>query len=227
MSVSIALISDIHGNESALRAVLREVSNHKIDAIVNLGDSVGYYSRVNETCDLLRTNGVISLMGNHDYYMVNDISCHRSHTVDLLIQYQKSIMNARNLRWLAELPKELSFKGIRMVHGGWNDFLEEYLVPSSGYFAKLKGEIFASGHTHVPLIFQEDGKMYCNPGSVGQPRDGNPKASFALFQNGQFRIIRVEYDIDETIYFMRKAGFPSRLYDNLKLGLGISKSTNS
>jgi len=110
------------------------------------------------------------------------------------------------------------------VHGGWKDPLDEYIKLSSGYFSDLPGKFFASGHTHVPVIWEEQGKQYCNPGSVGQPRDGNPQAAFATFDDEHFLLHRVPYDIKKAQQAMHEAGFPDYYYVNLADGTRIGGS---
>ena len=113
---------------------------------------------------------------------------------------------------------EIEEFGVRMVHGGWSDPLDEYLQPTKNYFQPLQGKYFASGHSHLPQIFSSEEKVWCNPGSVGQPRDSNPNASFAIFDGSTFQIHRVEYDIEETIMKSKAAGLPSKVYGGLHIG---------
>ena len=105
-----------------------------------------------------------------------------------------------------------------MVHGGWSDPIDEYLDPQLGYFQELEGNFFASGHSHVPQIFVDNKKVWCNPGSVGQPRDNNPDASFALFDGSEFQLCRVEYDIQSIIDECTAIDLPEKLYGGLTVG---------
>ena len=89
------------------------------------------------------------------------------------------------------------------------------------YFAGLDGTGFASGHTHMQGVWVFDPKVYCNPGSVGQPRDGDPRAAFAVWAYGQPTLCRVSYDIDATCRLMQRAGFESHVYENLRRGSRI------
>ena len=109
-----------------------------------------------------------------------------------------------------------------MVHAGWIDPLEEYIVdPQESYFRDRPGTIFLSAHTHVPLVRTFQDKLYANPGSVGQPRDGDRRASFAVLDGRQIRIERVAYDMEATARAMRDAGFSSYYYSNLFTGTRI------
>ena len=104
-----------------------------------------------------------------------------------------------------------------MVHGGWTNPIDEYVKPSAEYFEKIEGTLLASGHTHIQGVYHFADKTYCNPGSVGQPRDGNPRAAFATF-DGRFKLHRVEYDIERVFQLMHEAGFNDYYYGCLKTG---------
>ena len=105
-----------------------------------------------------------------------------------------------------------------MVHGGWTDPIDEYLVPSKEYFEKVGGKFFCSGHTHVQKIENYGDKQYCNPGSVGQPRDGDNRAAFATWDGNEFKLHRVEYDFEEVGKLMENAGFSGYYYERLAIG---------
>ena len=213
----IGFIADIHGNFSALVAVMQTLDEIGVHKIFCLGDTAGYYPQVNECIDLLRDRNISSVMGNHDWYLASGY-CLRSSVVNVCIEYQRTIISAQNLTWLKSLPIEIEEFGVRMVHGGWSDPLDEYLQPTKNYFQPLRGKYFASGHSHLPQIFSSEEKVWCNPGSVGQPRDSNPDASFALFDGSSFQIHRVKYDIEETIVKSKAAGLPSKVYGGLLSG---------
>jgi putative phosphoesterase len=213
-----AFISDIHGNYEALRAVLAKIDQLGLTRIVCVGDIVGYYSQVNECCDELRARRIPSVMGNHDWYMAGGGFCLRSKSVNDCLVYQRSVISQENLEWLKTLPMQMQLDDIRMVHGGWSDPLDEYLKPSKEYFERLEGNIFVTGHTHFQELQHFGNKMYCNPGSVGQPRDGNPKAAFAVYNGSNFEMHRVEYDIEKVFELMDAAGFNDYYYGGLKTG---------
>ena len=106
-----------------------------------------------------------------------------------------------------------------MVHGGWADPIDEYLLePNEEYFSKVEGEIFFSGHTHLQTLQYFKNKIYCNPGSVGQPRDGDPRAAFATIENNSINLHRVEYNMKKVFELMDKAGFNDYYYGSLKTG---------
>jgi predicted phosphodiesterase len=217
----IAIISDVHGNWAALQRVLEEIDYLGIEKIINLGDTAGYYPFVNECCEALRERGALSLLGNHDFYLVRGLPCHRSRSASACLEYQRRITSASNFAWLAGLPTSLIVDGINCVHGGWSDHLEEYFRPRVGYFDFCADALFVSGHTHVPTVWFDRGKRYCNPGSVGQPRDGDARASFAVYDGFNFEIRRVRYDPSKTQGAMQDAGFPAVYYENLEIGSRI------
>lgn len=218
----IAIISDVHGNLSALESALAEIDHFNPTRVVCLGDIAGYYSSINEVCELLREHGVESIMGNHDNYLTTTGVCPRSQSATECLAYQLTVIKTTHLKWLRDLPLcRLIDDQLNIVHGGWNDPLEEYLLPTPGYFADFPGVAFSSGHTHIPLLWSDGAIQYCNPGSVGQPRDGDPRASFAMWDGCKFAVHRVEYDIERTKRGMTRAGFSPYFSDNLSFGLRI------
>lgn len=215
----IAIMSDIHGNYEALRQVFKMLDAAGISDIYCLGDIVGYYCQINECCDELRKRKVKCIMGNHDWYMTSGTKCTRSQSVNDCIMYQRKMISKDNLRWLSSLPVFRNENGISMVHGGWYNPIDEYLSLSDSdekYFSEMEGNIFVSGHSHVQYIKTYKRKMYCNPGSVGQPRDGDNRAAFALFDGREFKLLRIEYDIEYVCECMNKAGFSSYYYACLR-----------
>lgn len=217
----IGILSDIHGNYAALSAVLDELDRADVATLVCLGDTAGYYTQINECCNALRSRGVFSLMGNHDYYLSSGEACPRSGSATRCIQYQGGIIEPTHRAWLASLPSAAEIYGLNLVHGGWNDPLDEYMSPSERYFEHLEGKVFCSGHTHRQVRWSNGIKQYCNPGSVGQPRDGDPRAGYATWDGSSFELHRVEYDVEATQRSMTAAGFDPYFSENLRYGLPI------
>ena len=213
-----AFISDIHGNYEALKAVLSEVDRFGISRVYCAGDIVGYYSQVNECCKELRSRGIPSVMGNHDWYMAGGGFCSRSRSVNDCLAYQRRVIENENLEWLKSLPVQIRIDKIQMVHGGWADPIDEYLKPTREYFERVAGDVFISGHTHVQTLKRFGKQIYCNPGSVGQPRDGDPRAAFAVYDGKDFELHRVEYDMQKVFDLMEAAGFGDYYYGGLKTG---------
>jgi putative phosphoesterase len=216
--MKIAFISDIHGNFEALKEVLAKIDQMEIQNIFCAGDVVGYYSQVNECCDELRRRDIPCVMGNHDWYLAGGAFCPRSQSVNDCLEYQKKVLEPANLEWLRGFPVQLNAGPVRMVHGGWTDPIDEYLKPSADYFSKVDGRYFLSGHTHIQSIHDFGDKIYCNPGSVGQPRDNDPRSAFSVFENGTFTLHRVEYDSQKVFDLMDAAGFSDYYYGCLKTG---------
>ncbi|MCF6297745.1 MAG: metallophosphatase family protein [Flavobacteriaceae bacterium] len=213
----IGIISDIHGNYEALKAVLKELDTMKVSQIYCLGDVVGYFTQVNECCDELRKRNIPSVMGNHDWYMASNGYCKRSQSVNDYIDYQRSVITKENLDWVKKFNIHRFVGSIHMLHGGWENPIDEYLYePTEQYFLKLKGNIFMSGHTHIPKIRKFKNSLYCNPGSVGQPRDNDQRAGFAVFDNGKFSLHRAEFDKIKSLELLKKAGFDDEYYSSIK-----------
>ncbi|WRH63275.1 MAG: metallophosphoesterase family protein [Fuscovulum sp.] len=217
----IAIISDIHGNLSALQAVIERIDRIGIRRIVCLGDVAGYYPDLDACADILRNRNVETLMGNHDYYIANGTMCPRSDSANRCLDHQRRTMRSDTLEWLRSLPNRVQSDGLNMVHAGWNDWSDEYMVPSNEYFLTVEGCAFASGHTHVQYLWTGTSAVYCNPGAVGQPRDGDPRAAFATWNGTDFSLFRVPYDIGRTERSMQAAGFPEYFYENLRSGSRI------
>ena len=216
--MKIGLISDIHGNFEALSAVLTDLDRLRVENIVCLGDVVGYYPQINECCDALRARDIFSLMGNHDWYLCGGGFCPRSQSVNDCLVSQRQIISESNLKWISDFKVHAMIGGVKLVHGGWSDPIDEYIAePSEAYFERLAGRMFASGHTHIQTLQEWNGRTYCNPGSVGQPRDGDPRAAFAVF-DGTFHLHRVEYDMQPVFRLMHELGFNDYYYGCLKTG---------
>jgi putative phosphoesterase len=215
--MTIGIISDIHGNFEALKKVLAELDRMNVSKVICLGDIVGYYTQVNECCDELRARRVRCVMGNHDWYMAGGGFCLRSKSVNECLIYQRKVITAENVEWLRSFPLQRWIDGLRVVHGGWSDPIDEYLKWTETYFDRIDGTRFASGHTHIQAIRTGGGKTYCNPGSVGQPRDKDPTAAFATY-DGEFALHRVEYDTQPVFDLMKAAGFSDYYYGCLKTG---------
>lgn len=215
--MTIGIISDIHGNFEALQRVLAELDGMQVSEVICLGDVVGYYAQVNECCDELRARNIRCVMGNHDWYMASGGACPRSRSVNECMAYLRKVIAPVNVDWLRTFPVQRWIGDLHVVHGGWSDPIDEYLKWTEDYFASIPGQRFASGHTHVPVIRTHAGKTYCNPGSVGQPRDNDPRASFATY-DGEFALHRVAYDPRRVYELMQAAGFSDYYYGGLATG---------
>lgn len=214
----IALISDIHGNFVALNEVLKEIDRLGVKEIYCLGDVAGYYLQINECCEELIKRDVKCVLGNHDWHLISGTES-RSKTANTCLKFQRNIITTENLKWLASFPVYRRFGELALVHGGWGNPIYEYLVePTADYFEGMPNQYFASGHTHKQLVKSFQSKKYCNPGSVGQPRDGDSRSAFCFFNENEFSLKRVEYDIEEICNRMLNAGFNDYYYRRLRTG---------
>lgn len=238
----IALISDVHSNLTALDAVLAAAG--QVDAIWHLGDVVGYGPDPDGVVARLQERGAVGVRGNHDAAAVGGSEIDWFNPdARRAMEWTRGAISEATRAWLTELPERRTEGGCDLVHGSPREPLWEYIT-SSGValdnLAFLKVDIGLHGHTHVPAAWIEDGKrvelvrgrpgrrlelagrrLLLNPGSVGQPRDGNPEASFAILDlaAGAIEWRRVAYDIPAVQAAMRSAGLPGSLASRLSAGL--------
>lgn len=219
----IAVVSDIHGNLPALNAVLAKIDELGCDRIISLGDVTGYYAQPCECLDLLAERNAIQLLGNHDQYLVAGSGCPRSRLVSELLVHQAKVVTEQQVAFLAGLDSRYDEGNATFVHGGWQDPTDQYLYRVKPELFPAEFRFFFAGHTHVQCrVDIGEGRLFCNPGSVGQPRDGDSRAAFAIFTGTDVELYRVEYDIDSTAQAMRDAGFEEeRLWLNLYGGSQI------
>lgn len=217
------IISDIHGNFPALREVMKALERKKVETIISLGDVVGYYSMVDECIELLRRKKVINILGNHDDYLLHGCPGFlKSKTVRMCIAYQKENIRAENIKWLQKSKAKLDMEEISFRHAGWQNLREERFEKFNTSMVKdFKQKFFVSGHSHIQYTMCEDGIQYCNPGSVGQPRDGNPDAAFSIFDGEKFELYRIPYNINEIVEDMKKKKQGEWIYRGLYTGSGI------
>jgi diadenosine tetraphosphatase ApaH/serine/threonine PP2A family protein phosphatase len=227
----IAVVTDIHGNLPALQAVLDRIDELGCERIISLGDITGYYAQPAECIALLQDRDAIQLLGNHDKYLVDGSGCPRSRLVSELLKHQEKAVPAEQLAFLSTLESRYDEGNASFVHGGWRDPLDEYVYQIEPDRFPNDFEFFFSGHTHVQCkVPLGDDRVYCNPGSVGQPRDGDKRAAFAVFTGDDVELHRVDYDIDAAAQAMRDAGFDEErlwmnLYEGAQIGGRIDKIT--
>ena len=200
--MKIALLADIHANWPALDAVMSDIRG--VDMVVCAGDILGYYADVNEVCERLRSIGASVIRGNHDCYVTGFLQPAPERVAAYRTEWTRQNLDARHYEWLSALPAELSFdydsKNIRIRHASpWDE--ETYLYPDSVRLneIRLKGDEFlVLGHTHHPMLRQCGSGTVINPGSVGQPRDWNPMASYAILdtRSGEADFRRIRYDVE-------------------------------
>jgi putative phosphoesterase len=219
--VKIAVLSDIHGNLPALSAVLKDFPS--IDAITCCGDTVGYYPDANEVCNILRERNVFTVRGNHEAYLSGALTPISGFQNKYRTDWIRDRLSKANFFWLATLPIEILFlwdkAKIHLRHANpWDE--ETYLYPDSEKILKInlaKNEFMFLGHTHHPMWKNAGHGMILNPGSVGQPRDWNPFASYAIFDSstGTVEMRRVQYDVDSYQRRLKDLGWEISTIDIL------------
>ena len=230
MTSSIAIISDIHSNLEALLAVSKDIPNVPIYC---LGDIVGYGANPKEVMKWMREKEVTVVMGNHDYYTsAGDSGWFNRDAADAL-KWTASQLNESEKKYLIKLPRTASitvdgFK-IFMAHGSPSDPLHEYVHPETheyklGLFLKsLEVDVIALGHTHIPYKWTNGKGTVLNPGSVGQPRSGNPEACYVILtiELNDLRIEHrlVEYNNRAASDKIIRAGLPERFARRLIKGI--------
>lgn len=222
----IGILSDVHGNYPALLAVLNEMDRAGCSRILSLGDVSGYYCMVNECIEEFRRRGILNIMGNHDSYLVNNGRCPRSNTVNFCLDYQRKILKPENMDYLRQSVSYIKEGSMWLVHGGWSDYVDEYVSDFSFLNESTETALFISGHTHIQKEVAGQFARYYNPGAVGQPRDHLPTAGYLLIDDsGDVMLKRTAYDIDWIAAEMDRAGFQKRatscLYRGMRIGEDI------
>jgi putative phosphoesterase len=198
----IGLLADIHANLEALKAVLADMGS--VDLCICAGDVTGYYADPNEVCALVRARGIVTIRGNHDAYVGGDLRPDPAKVEAYRTDWTRQALTAQNLEWLRALPKELTMvcdsRTLRVRHANpWDE--EGYIYPDSAQLLQRislgEAEVLVLGHTHRPMVVRDRGGLLVNPGSVGQPRDWNPTACYAILNtaSGEVEIRRVAYDV--------------------------------
>jgi len=216
-----AILSDIHGNLPALQAVLADARESGCIQFLSLGDVAGYGAQPGECIDALAELGAINILGNHDSYITEKMNCPRSRVVTQIIEYQRSVLKAHQVAWLKKSECQLQEGPLLFVHGGPEDSRDQYLYSVSKKTVPAGIRWLFSGHTHVQVLADFGDNGYCNPGSVGQPRDGDKRAAYAILDGGEVTLRRVAYDIDLAASAMKNAGFDPFCYENLYVGAQI------
>jgi putative phosphoesterase len=224
--VKIALIGDIHANLPALVRVLEALDALKVDRVYCAGDIVGYYPYPNEVIRLLRKRKIKSVMGNHDCAVVNGDTSRFNPYAAKAIEWTRENISARSLEYLCDLPVQLKVKDISIAHGSTKSF-NDYIYPETpkwmlaSMLVEIKAKTLVLGHTHVQWSCPLKEGLILNPGSVGQPRDGNPNAAFAVYDSKtkEVEFHRVEYDIHSVIDATIDVGLPDFLAYRLLSGV--------
>ena len=238
----VAVLSDIHSNIVALDAVLAHMG--EVDAIWHLGDVVGYGPEPDAVVARLAERDATGVRGNHDAAALGgrEIEWFNAEA-RTAAEWTSATIAPTTRAWLGDLPERRVIEDLTLVHGSPRDPLREYITDSltaSANLDALDTRHGLHGHTHVPvawvateerivLIQPNDGsrielepnRLLLNPGSVGQPRDGDPRAAYLLLDTDARTVSwhRVEYDVEPVRRAIRAAGLPTRLGDRLVVGV--------
>lgn len=240
-----AILADIHSNLAAFQAVLEDLHERgAVDEIWCLGDVVGYGPNPQECIQLLRQHNHLCVAGNHDWAAIGNIdTSYFNPEAAAASQWTAEKLTSDDTDYLRSLPLTLRQGAFTLVHGSPREPIWEYVLSTQSAqenFAYFDTRFCLIGHSHAPLVFElgqdevcrfgqlpahlslkkEKERLIINCGSVGQPRDGDPRASYAILDTGESIIYhyRIEYDIALTQQRMREAGLPSRLINRLSLG---------
>jgi predicted phosphodiesterase len=238
-----AVISDIHGNLEAFQAVLSALSEERIDNYLFVGDVVGYGADPKKCIELLKSlNPIVAVAGNHEWGTLEKMDAsYFNELAQNAILWTKKVLDNDEIEYLKSLPLVYEDEKMTLVHGTLNMPEEFYYIfdTEDAYvtISQMKSPLCFVGHSHVPAIFvsndakveyrermdiklNSESKQLINVGSVGQPRDGDPRASFAIYDDEEYTvgIKRVEYDVRKAQEKIIKAGLPPKLAYRLSEG---------
>ncbi|MBU1882296.1 metallophosphatase family protein [bacterium] len=232
--MKLALISDIHSNIEALTTALKSIAKQKVDRIACLGDVVGYGANPSDCLKLVREHADWIIMGNHDAAAVGieSLNFYNDYARQAAL-WTRNILTEEETEFLKTLPMEIDEADLHFVHStprspkSWNYIFSLYDVTFE--FSAVKGHTCFVGHSHVPGYYHEkDAKLgnqgkdrrIINVGSVGQPRDRDPRLCYAVFdsETRELQLVREEYDIKAAAHKIRKAGLPGFLAERLEHG---------
>jgi diadenosine tetraphosphatase ApaH/serine/threonine PP2A family protein phosphatase len=240
----VAVLSDIHANLHALEAVLVDVDEQAPDEIWCLGDLVGYGPRPNECVTLVRARAALSLCGNHDLAVLGTLdTLDFSGDAGIAARWTQGVLGAEEAEWLRSLEPRGERPGVELFHGSPRDPVWDYVLTEQIALISIletSAPLILVGHSHIALAFGWDGeeltgglapdgthvelagrRWLVNPGSVGQPRDGDPRAAWALVDDDARRVTfrRVRYEIQQTQSEILEQGLPETLA--LRLAHGV------
>ncbi len=240
-----AIIADIHSNLAALVAVLVDIERRgDVEELWCLGDVVGYGPDPHECIDLLRKTNHICVVGNHDLAALGKLDISEFNPdAALACRWTAKNLTVEDKRYLENLPRVIEKEDFTLVHGSPREPVWEYLLSISSArenFSYFKSKFCLVGHSHVPLVFKQGRddisynqflpqsvfelakeRLIINPGAVGQPRDNDPRSSYAIYdsETKRVKLYRVAYDINATQAKMVKYNLPMRLVARLSHGV--------
>jgi putative phosphoesterase len=232
----VAVITDIHANLPALEAALEATERTGVDAVYCGGDLVGYGPHPNEVCALIEQRGIPTIYGNYDYAIARDLEdcgCayrdrHDRELGQRSVEWTLAHTSRHSKDFMRGLPFDLHFElggeRVRLVHGSPRK-VNEYLFadkPARTFERIAAGadcDVLVFGHTHQPWVEEYGGVLFVNCGSVGKPKDGDPRAAFALLRLDEDRVVadieRVEYDAEAVARQLAPAGLPGEYAEKL------------
>lgn len=241
----IGVFSDVHANLAALNAVLDRLDQAGCEQLVCGGDTVGYGSSPGECIHILQDRQIPCVLGNHDQYvtlLMDERVSRLRDDVRVSVEWTQNALDMGDLRWLAQLPMRIDLPDLTIVHGAFGHRHWTYLTNEQALsynFAHQDVPLAFCGHSHVPIVsytvedsspvvrylkdttsVPDAGKVIFNVGSVGQPRDHDPRAMCVVFDT-ETRCVepsRVPYDIEATQDLMRRTGQPEKSISRIELG---------
>lgn len=223
----ILAISDVHANWPALEAI---IAAEPYDHLTVGGDLVSYGPHPGEVVDLVRARATVAVRGNHDEALAHGVDCRCAPASKPLAEATRAVhrqmLSPAQTAYLGSLPLTGSLKAdgkhFFSVHASPREHLYRYtLTPEApaqhlrAEVAGVEGEFILLGHTHLPMIRRLGDQIVINPGSVGQPRDGDPRASYAVIEDGVPELRRVAYDIERTVRALRALPIQPAVADSL------------
>jgi len=236
-----AIFGDIHANLEAFEAVLADAKEHGCSSYVCLGDVVGYNASPNECMEIVQSLGCPVVKGNHDEYASTSSPVDNFNPLaEAAILWTREKLNLKEKKWLFDLPLVTTAGDFTIVHAtlddpaGWGYVLNQ--LDAAASFSRQETQICFFGHTHAPRLYVRDNsviglplttvrcesqkKYFVNVGSVGQPRDGDWRAAYAVFDSevSEITLRRLRYDIVQTQEKILEAGLPFKLAERLQFG---------
>ena len=240
------VLGDIHSNLAALTAVLESLAGDRIDRLISVGDVVGYGAAPHECIDLVRVAGAVVVMGNHDAACIDRLdTVYFNAYARAAVEWTRNVLRPDDCAWLDSLPLTQHLEHCSVAHGTLHrPELFDYIQSPQDADPSLDImplPVCFVGHTHVPVTLMrlrddphrtayttdqivdvdEAHRALVNVGSVGQPRDEDPRTGYAIYdsETGRVEIRRLEYDIEREAARIRAAGLPEMLADRLFLGV--------
>ena len=250
-----ALISDIHANLPALEAVLRDIDSRKVDATYHLGDLTGYAPWPNEVVALLRQRQIPGIAGNYDSTIATDYkhcgcradSPHEEELSHLSYEWTKQHVSGETKSYLASLPFRIDIRplgghvsgpSIVLLHGNQTlntvyvteDRPDAFLEKMAAGIGAVAGDVVCFGHTHKPWQRAVNDVRFINTGSVGRPKDGDPRACYVVVDAASpgfpAEFVRVSYDVELVGREIAKSGLPAEFGDVIRTGGRVLQPTN-